>query len=175
MTIQDLIAKDSNFNTSLFVSKANNLLNIIYNCISLGDVERIKPFVSNDVYLELKNKVDQASARGEKINYEEVNVSCEIKDVVENSTGVEIVVNATTKYLKYYTSIIDGHFLRGNTDNRTKVINVVIFQKDTNTNEKTYNCLGCGAPINIYNDIKCSSCGRLFDFSDFDYIIKKIN
>ena len=175
MTEEELVAKDLDFNTSLFLSRANNFIKMMFIFISSGEVEKIKPFVSEEVFKKIDDKVSLAKENGEKVNYDEINVSCEIKDIVDNSTNVEIIVNATTKYLKYYTAIDDGHFLRGNTNERVKVIHIVTFQKKNGEVSHTYNCLGCGAPINIYENSNCPNCGRAFDFADFDFIIKSFD
>ena len=172
MTLEKLLIKDASFNSSIFLSKANNLLKMMYDFMSSDTIDLIKPFVSEEVFKKIENKVNAAKNNGEKLNYEEVNVSCEIKDIVANSTNFEIVVHATVKYLRYYTSIDDGHFIRGNSDDRLEVIHIVTFQKENNIDKKVYNCLGCGAPIDIRDSVRCSHCGRMFDFSDFDFTIK---
>jgi len=120
-----------NFNSSIFVSKANNLLKMIYNLISLNNIELIKPFVSEDVFKNIANKVKILKDNGERVNYDEVNVNCEIKEVIDDSPNLKIVVRATFKYLKYYTSIDDGRFIRGDSNNRVQVIHTVTFEKKT--------------------------------------------
>ncbi len=171
MTIEELVQKDSSFNSSIFISKANNMVKKLYNATTLDELDSVDHFASDEVFNKFKDKLNKAKARNLRLIFDQVNVNTEIKNITEVSNNYVISTLVTCKYYKYYLDS-NGNIVEGNDDTRSTVIHQVDFVKRIgNSLPEVVRCLGCGTSLNINEDGKCPNCGRIFDLEEFDYYI----
>lgn len=172
MTIEELVEKDSSFNSSIFISKANNMIKKLYNAITLEELDTINYFASDEVFNSFKKKVEEAKANHEVLTYEQVSVSTEIKSIDEVNGYYKISCNAYCKYYETYYSE-NGKYLYGDKDAPREVIHQAIFSKKIGTGlENVVRCVGCGMSLNVNESRKCPNCGRIFEAEDFDYYLE---
>ena len=175
MTIDDLKQKDSTFQSSLFLSKANSRMKKIFNAITLNELDSVHHFMSENVFLKFQKEMNDAKNEGLRLIYEEVNIQSDISNIEEIDQSFLIHVFMECKYLKYYLSLDSGNVVKGNNQNRSSCIYHVVFKKKMGTSlGEVARCLGCGSPIPINENGKCPHCGRIFDLDQFDYIIESI-
>lgn len=171
MTIEELKLKDNDFNEEIFISKANNMIKKLYNATTLDELDTVDHFASDRVFESFKSELENAKKNGEKLVYEQVNVSTEIKDIEEKKGLYMISCLVTCKYYKYYNSF-DGEFLHGDSDERVEVLKNAVFCKKVCAEEAIVDrCLGCGFALNANSNGKCPNCGRIYDLEEFDYYL----
>lgn len=171
MTVEELVKIDSNFNSALFISKANNMIKKVYNAVTLQELPKVDHFISDEVYSRFFQEMEYASSNGCHLFYDEVNVDSVIRDIQMIDDTYVISVNATCKYLKYCLDV-QGNFVSGSDKNRITVVHQVIFKKKKNNTDMTTNrCRGCGFTYNIQDNGICPSCGRVYDLEEIDYYI----
>ncbi len=172
MTIEELTKKDNNFNSSIFVSKANNMVKKLYNAVTLDEIDEVSHFANKEIINKFKNMIDSAKANGERLIFDQVNVSTEIKDIDVSIDYYQIACLVTCRYCKYNLDS-NGKIVSGSNTDRSTVIHKVLFQKKIiNSNNGVYRCLGCGTSIDVNNNGICPNCGRVFDLDEFDYYIE---
>ncbi len=172
MTIGELAEKDSSFNSSIFTSKANNMVKKLYNATTLDQLDEVDHFASDSVFARFKSRVSEAKANNLRLIYDEVSVNTEIKDISEDINSYMINCLVTTKYCKYYIDNT-GKVVQGDNKNRSTVIHNATFRKKKGASmPEVARCLGCGTPINVNENGKCPSCGRIFDLEEFDYYLE---
>ena len=163
---------NSDFNSSIFISKVNNMMKLIYNSISLNKLDEVIQFMSDDLYNKLKEKIDNNTNNNCRVIYDEVNVSSEIRGTQNMEDYSIISVQCNIKFLKYYVSLEDGSYISGDRDNRlNKILNVTLKRKNSAIDSNVFKCLGCGFSMNITDGYKCPKCGRVFDLDEYDFII----
>ncbi len=171
MTLEELIEKDKSFNSSSFLSKANNMIKKTYNAVTLNQLETIKHFLSNEVFDYFQKEYEDAIKRDLHLVYDEVNVSCDIERILEEEEYYVIEVLAIIKYMKYYMSK-DNQVVDGTNNNRLTTTKKVVFKKKKQGKENLYHrCVGCGFTLDVHNSGKCPHCGRVYDLDQFDYVI----
>lgn len=173
MKLEEYLKIDNNFNNSIFISKVNNMIKMIYNAITLNKLDTVIQFMSDDLYNKYKEMIDNNTNNNLKVIYDEVNVNSEIVSIDNTNDYYLINVRSEIKYLKYYVSLSNNTFISGDKDNRiTKISNVVLKKKiNSKDYDNTYKCLGCGSSIDINSGFKCLHCGRVYDLDEFDFII----
>ncbi len=171
MTVEELVKKDSSFNSSIFISKANNMIKKLYNSVTLDELDTVDHFASDNVFNMFKSELEEAKANNEKLVYDQVNVSAEISNIVEEDGMFKITCSVLCKYCRYYTTP-EGDYLHGNNDSRTEVTKQAVFCKKVGAKPGLVaRCLGCGASLNVNDNGKCPNCGRIYDLEEFDYYL----
>ena len=134
---------NSDFNSSIFISKVNNMMKLIYNYISLNKLDEVIQFMSDDLYNRFKENIDNNTNNNCRVIYDEVNVNSEIKNITNMNDYIMIDVRCNIKFLKYYVSLEDGSYISGDKDNRiNKVLNVTLKRKSNVKDTNTFECLG---------------------------------
>ena len=82
--INELVKYDTNFNEASFKSYIDNIFVKLFTAIMLDDLENVKHFLSEDVYNEYKEKLDNLNSKNVRQMYDELNVKS------SNITNVEI-------------------------------------------------------------------------------------
>ena len=173
MTIDELEQKDSSFNSSIFISKANNMVKKLYNAVTLDELDTVDHFASDEVFNKFKEELATSKEKKEKLIYNQVNINTEINDIEETDDQYRINCSVYCKYYKYYLSE-EGEFLHGNQDKRDEIIKQAVFcKKKTAKRDVVDHCSGCGFSLNINDNGKCPNCGRIFDLENFDYYLDK--
>ena len=161
------------YNSSILISKVNNMMKLIYNAVSLNKLDTVIQFMSDDLYNKFKDMIDNNSNNNYRVIYDEINVSSEITGSKNFEDYTLISVRCNLKFLKYYVSLEDGNYISGDRDNRVGNILNITLKRSINHKELdgTYKCLGCGFSMNIVDGYTCPKCGRVFDLDEFDFII----
>lgn len=174
MTLDELVKRDSSFNSSTFISKVNNMVKKLYNATTLNELDTVDHFASDKVLNSFQNEISIANNNNERVIFDQVNVNSEVKDVSEYDNNYMIRCLVTVQYFKYYIDN-NGKFTHGNQDIKSKVIRTAILKKPVGSSLGMVNrCLGCGTTLNVNDNGKCPSCGRIFDLEEFDFYIEDL-
>lgn len=175
MTVEELKEKDRDFNSSVFISKVNIAVKKIYYAVSLNQLDMCDCFVSDRVLETLKEKIKKAYDIGLRINYNDVNVETEIREISIVDNCYQIDVMCDIKRIKYYTYLNDNSVAKGDPNYSMSVFHRFALRKRIDAqNSRVYSCFGCGANINHNDSGICEHCGRIFDLDKFDYTIEEM-
>ena len=173
MTVEELVNKDNSFNSSIFISKVNNMVKKLYNATTLDELDTVDHFVSDKVLSLFQKEIDNAKTVNSKVIFDQVNVNSEIIDVSILDNYYLINCKVTVSYYKYYMDE-NGNY-NNNSNNKNKVIRNVLLKKPIGSSLGIINkCLGCGTTLDINDNGKCPSCGRIFDLEKYDFYIENI-
>ena len=73
--LQNLIMEDANFSEAKFKSKVDNIFIQLYTGVMKQDLEKIKHFLSDEVYAKYSQKINALQAANQIQIYDELNVS----------------------------------------------------------------------------------------------------
>ena len=176
MEIKELAEKDISFQVDDFLAKANHRIKRILNSVSFNELDKVKHFMNWEVYDNFLDSIQNYEIEGERLVYDEVNVSSQISTLEETDEVYSIWVDANVKYLRYVVNK-NGDVVQGDANARISTTLKINFQKakDARPLEEVTRCLGCGTSFNIDESGICPHCGRTFDLDQFDYIITEWN
>ena len=176
MSIDDLFYKDPKFNSEEFISRANLMVKKILNSITLNELEKVRHFMSDELYQKYQNEINHNISLGRRVIYDEINVNCQLAGGREDDEYYYVNVSCTCKYLKYALSLASGTLVDGSDNQRLVTAMKILFRrKKGSSREDVARCLGCGVTLNINDNGKCPNCGRVYDLADFDYIIVEMD
>ena len=171
MTVEELENIDKDFNATLFVSYANNVIKKLFNSITLNRLDDVDHFYSDSVFNLFKQELEEIKNSGLKLIYDKVNVDTYIIDIKQENEFYRINCNVNCKYYKYILDV-NGDIVSGDDSSRVDVSYNVVFKKKINAPEELVSkCLGCGMSININSSGKCSNCGKIFDLEKWNYYV----
>ena len=98
MTVNDLSRIDSDFEESIFITKVNSRIKKIYNAITLGDVDTVKHFMSDELYSKITDYVKNNDDDNKIVIYDEVNISSAILNIDEDNNNYIITVDCVSKF-----------------------------------------------------------------------------
>lgn len=174
----DLVQEDKEFSEAAFKAKADNIFIQLYTAVMKQDLQRVKHFLSDEVYAKYEQKINQIKERNELQIYDELNVSdTNITNVVETDEEFRLNVNLLTKYLDYVIAKDTRAFLRGNKDVRTERRINLVFTKPKRAKElkAARTCPSCGANLDLNKTGVCAYCGSVFKLKDYDWVLTEIN
>lgn len=174
----NLVAEDKEFSQASFKAKADNIFIQLYTAVMKQDLQRVKHFLSDEVYAKYEQKVNQLKANNQLQIYDELNVSdTNITNVVENDEEFKLYVNLLTKYLDYVLAKDTRAFLHGNRDVRTEKRVNLVFTKTKRAKElkAARTCPCCGANLDLNKTGVCEYCGSVFKLKDYDWVLTEIN
>jgi len=175
MLIGDSMIK--NFNEAMFLSKVDNVFVKIFTAVMLDELDDVKHFMSEDIYLDLKNRNINLNNRGQRQMYDEINVkSSSISSMKEENNQYIIEVNLNARYMDYIIDLNSGEKIFGDDTKRIEVPYRLIFKKNISSclQDAVRRCPGCGHPMDINNSGKCDYCGSIYNLEDYDFILNKI-
>ncbi len=175
--MNDLIKIDPSFNEGMFITKVNNIFVLLHSSIMMDSLERVKHFLSEDVYAKYEEILKDLNSRNVRQMYDELNVKeTHIKDIKIESDCVIIYVDITSRYMDYIVDKDSKDFISGFNDHRIEKINHLEFTKKIGASiyGADKKCPGCGANINVNNNGKCDYCGTIFDAINYDWILTAI-
>lgn len=155
---------------SELIGKFSNIYIMLLYAIMVKDINRVKHFLSVDLYNKYSAIIDNLNSRQESQMYDELNVGK--IDIVESKVVGDkelITVRIMSRYMDY---IVDGNgnYKSGNNTSRVEKENILVFSKNVNSDSKSnYKCDNCGADLDINFTGICSYCGSVCDISNFDY------
>lgn len=164
---------DPNFLESKFLTFVDNVFVQLHLAIMTKNLEKIKHFVSQDVYQSLTSKIDQLNNQKVTQVYGELNVKeTKILNVDIKNDEIFIKVKLTSRYLDY---IIDDkmQMISGNMDSRVETDNYLVFKKKVGMEKSIHNhyCFSCGHSMDINQNGKCEYCGSIYDLNQIGFIL----
>lgn len=174
--MNDILKYDPNFSVEKFITYANNVFVQIHVAITTKELDKIKHFVSSNVYDELSVKVNQLTQRGLTQTYDELNVAqTDILNYQATDDLMTIEIKIISRYLDYLVDQ-NGNYVSGNNSSRTQKENYLTFTKKTNFKKtgSISKCPGCGAAINVNANGKCAYCGTIYNLVDKDWILSSL-
>ena len=174
----NLVQEDKKFSEASFKAKADNIFIQLYTDVMKQDLQRVKHFLSDEVYAKYEQRVNKLKENNQLQIYDELNVSdTNITNVIENDDEFVLYVNLLTKYLDYVLAKDTRAFLHGNKDVRVEKRVNLVFTKTKSAKElkSARTCASCGANVDINKTGVCPYCGSIFKLKDYDWVLTQIN
>ena len=157
---------------SELISKFNNIFIMLHYAIMTNDIERVKHFLSPEMYEKYKKIVDSNISNNEIQMYDELNVkNTEILEYKDFGDHYQVVVRLVSRYMDYIVDLETGKYKRGINDHRIEKNNILVFEKIKNhiSNNGVITCFNCGANLNVTATGVCPYCDKIIDLSGIDY------
>mgnify|MGYP004481370857 FL=1 len=174
--MNEILKYDQDFSESKFITYVNNVFIQIYTALMTKEIENIKHFVTDDVYEQLKQKVDILNQKGLIQMYDELNVArTDILHYQIEDHQMIIQVMILSRYLDYLIDL-EGNYVSGNRDSRVSRNNYLTFMKkiDFQTVGTVNKCPGCGASIDVNASGICPYCGTVYNQEDKNWILSSM-
>ena len=177
MTIEEFIKIDPAFNSSMFLSKVNNIFVQLFTSVMLNELDTVDHFISDEVYNYYNSKVLELNKNNQRQMYEELNVKRSmIKSISKTDTQYKIIVYLEARYMDYILDLNTGNMVIGNNQSRIQENYYLEFVRNIIVEEQSIarKCKSCGAPMNVNASGKCNYCGAIYNQEDYDFILKRI-
>lgn len=166
------------FNEAMFKTKVDNIFVKLYTCIMKGDLTDVRHFISEELYKNYINKINELISHNKRQMYDEINVKNTMiinRKILEDKEIIDVEI--VSRYMDYIIDINTGDLISGDDTRRIERSNILRFEKKLNTKDFgiVRKCPGCGASINVNNTGKCEYCDTIFNLDDYDYILVSIN
>ena len=166
------------FNEAMFKTKVDNIFVKLYTCIMKGDLTDVRHFISEELYNNYINKINELISHNKRKMYDEINVKNTMiinRKILEDKEIIDVEI--VSRYMDYIIDINTGDLISGDDTRRIERRNILRFEKKLNTKDFgiVRKCPGCGASINVNNTGKCEYCDTIFNLDDYDYILVSIN
>ena len=166
------------FNEAMFKTKVDNIFVKLYTCIMKGDLTDVRHFISEELYNNYINKINELISHNKRQMYDEINVKNTMiinRKILEDKEIIDVEI--VSRYMDYRIDINTGDLISGDDTRRIERRNILRFEKKLNTKDFgiVRKCPGCGASINVNNTGKCEYCDTIFNLDDYDYILVSIN
>lgn len=165
------------FNEAMFKTKVDNIFVKLYTCIMKGDLTDVRHFISEELYNNYINKINELISHNKRQMYDEINVKNTMiinRKILEDKEIIDVEI--VSRYMDYIIDINTGDLISGDDTRRIERRNILRFEKKLNTKDFgiVRKCPGCGASINVNNTGKCEYCDTIFNLDDYDYILVSI-
>ena len=166
------------FNEAMFKTKVDNIFVKLYTCIMKGDLTDVRHYISEELYNNYINKINELISHNKRQMYDEINVKNTMiinRKILEDKEIIDVEI--VSRYMDYIIDINTGDLISGDDTRRIERRNILRFEKKLNTKDFgiVRKCPGCGASINVNNTGKCEYCDTIFNLDDYDYILVSIN
>ena len=160
------------FNEAMFKTKVDNIFVKLYTCIMKGNLTDVRHFISEELYNNYINKINELISHNKRQMYDEINVKNTMiinRKILEDKEIIDVEI--VSRYMDYIIDINTGDLISGDDTRRIERRNILRFEKKLNTKDFgiVRKCPGCGASINVNNTGKCEY------LDDYDYILVSIN
>ena len=171
--MNEILKYDSEFTESKFKSFVDNVFIQVHLAIMMKEPEKIRHFVSDEVYHEVISKVDSLNQRNVIQMYDEINVkqTTILRQEIKEDC-MEIEVNITSRYMDYLMDE-DRNFISGVNTDRVEKENYLIFRKKIEFIKQgsVRKCPGCGASIDVNASGLCAYCGTTYNLGEKDWVL----
>ena len=166
------------FNEAMFKTKVDNIFVKLYTCIMKGNLTDVRHFISEELYNNYINKINELISHNKRQMYDEINVKNTMiinRKILEDKEIIDVEI--VSRYMDYIIDVNTGDLISGDDTRRIERRNILRFEKKLNTKDFgiVRKCPGCGASINVNNTGKCEYCDTIFNLDDYDYILVSIN
>lgn len=165
------------FDEAMFLSKIDNVFVKIFTAVMLDELDDVKHFMSDNVYLDFKNRNINLNNLGQRQMYDEINVKASrVNSINQEGDFYVIKVALDARYMDYIIDLNSGEKISGDDTRRIEVPYTLIFKKkvDTSNQGMVRRCPGCGHPMDINNSGKCDYCGTIYNLEEYDFILDRI-
>lgn len=168
---------DFSLENSMFLSKVDNIIILLYSGIMFDDLNRVKHKITDELFQKYQSILDNNNNNNVRQMYDELNVkSSSIVDIKKTEDKIIVKVNLICRYIDYLTNKTTLEYISGN--NKTREEHQLLLTLEKNINSKdlsvSMHCPGCGSPANINAYGVCSYCGARFNTEAFDYVLTNI-
>lgn len=152
------------FNEAMFKTKVDNIFVKLYTCIMKGDLTDVRHFISEELYNNYINKINELISHNKRQMYDEINVKNTMiinRKILEDKEIIDVEI--VSRYMDYIIDINTGDLISGDDTRRIERRNILRFEKKLNTKDFgiVRKCPGCGASINVNNTGKCEYCDTI--------------
>ena len=169
-------SRDRSFSVPAVQSRVSNL------CIQLmfglcdGDMEPLKPYVTDSLFNHFKTMADQWKQSGNTLHIERPAVlRTEILGFRVLPNEDHIHVRCQIRAIQYVTDC-RGRLVSGDRSKEVFVSAVWVFARETGKITQresglvSVQCPSCGVPINVYDSARCPHCGALTPVKLFNWM-----
>ena len=154
------------FNEAMFKTKVDNIFVKLYTCIMKGNLTDVRHFISEELYNNYINKINELISHNKRQMYDEINVKNTMiinRKILEDKEIIDVEI--VSRYMDYIIDINTGDLISGDDTRRIERRNILRFEKKLNTKDFgiVRKCPGCGASINVNNTGKCEYCDTIFN------------
>ena len=154
--------------------KFSNIYIMLLYAIMTNDIERVKHFLSDEMYLKYKNIIDEHIRNNETEMFDELNVYRIDIESSENKDNFEYVtVRLISRYMDYFIDNDTKKKKRGIDSYRIEKTNILVFKKSVSFNyeKNIHTCENCGANLDINFSGVCPYCNQSTDLKYKEYIL----
>lgn len=172
--LDNLLKEDKDYSDSKFKSKVENEFVQIKLSMVTGKTEKIRHFVSDEIYDMIVQKVKKDVEDNRIQLYDELNVAnIQILNIKELEDRFEIHVSVLSKAYEYYIDRTTRQYISGDKTDRTERYTNIVFSKMKNAKNLNVlrKCPTCGAIIDVNANGVCSYCKSIFNLQNYDWII----
>lgn len=174
--MNEILKYDKEFSESNFKSFVDNVFIQIHLAIMTKEIEKVKHFMSDEVYDAYYSKVENLKSRGRIQMYDEINVKSTAivgTKIIDDVISIEVLL--ISRYMDYLLDE-EGVYVSGENTYRIEKNNYMTFTKkhSNKTLGSVRKCPGCRAPIDVNANGLCSYCGSTFDLKDKGWILTRI-
>ena len=177
MSIEEYKQIDPSFELSMFMTKVNNIFIKLFTSIMMDKLDDVKHFISQDTLQYASNILNNAKNSGNRQMFDELNVKdSNIIDIQVNDNVHTIKVYLQSRYMDYIINLSNGNLVSGNNTSRIQVDYDLTFVKKSTTSTQGIirKCPSCGAALSVNTSGKCEYCGSIYNQSDYDWVLDKI-
>lgn len=175
--LNSLIEQDEDFSVSKFKSKVENTFVQIKLSSITGKTEKIKHFVSDEVYNQIRSFVEYNESKNQIQMYEELNVAnIDIVSIDEFENKFVLKVRLHSKAYDYLIDKSSKRVISGDTRDRKERYHMIEFTKLKNAKlfGAVRKCQSCGASMDINKTGRCNYCGSIFKLERYDWVITSL-
>lgn len=165
---------NNNFLESKFITNVNNIFIQLNLSIMENNLSKIDHFVDDNIFSELKSKLDDLNAKNQIQIFEEINIKQTLILKITNLEDKDIIkVNITSEYVSYVINKDNKTIISGNPDRLIEKENYLTFekQKDANIQGEARKCHSCGSNMDINDNGKCQYCGAIYNLENYDWVL----
>ena len=158
------------------IGKFSNIYIMLLYSIMTNDIERVRHFLSTELYEKYKGIIDNHIKNNEIQMYDELNVYK--IDIIENSVVDDKIiykVKLISRYMDYIMDNTTKKLKSGINTHRVEKTNILTFIKtNKEVNKVIHTCPNCGANLDINYTGVCPFCKKSVDLTNEDYILVDI-
>lgn len=171
--INDIINADKEFSESTFLSNVDHIFIMLLSAIENNDIESVKHYLANDIYVRYKEMCDEYKSKGVKRLFDEKNVkTSRITGSMITDYFMTIDVTLVARYMDYFVDE-KNRYVSGENIKRiqkTYKLSLTKMRKHKNLGEIRH-CPYCGNSLDLNNSGVCDYCRKSFNMEDFGYLV----
>ena len=173
MNLKKITELDSDFSEAKFLSYIANVFVQIHTAIMTKQLEKVKHFMNQDMYMYFKQKIDDLNQKKLTQMYDELNVKethLLNENIVDGMMQIKVLIVA--RYVDYRMDE-NGKVVDGISDRRIMKNYYLTFQKPIlhKDAKEIHKCPNCGASININGNGRCEYCHSIYNLSNESWIL----